>query len=330
MEKSKFVSNAYVRLLFQYLEKHGIDAVTLLGQEPPEDIDHGRCPMDRWKMLLNRAADYLHDPVLGLHVGETFRISDYGVLGYVLASCPNLGAMLLRTQQYERMFFDVNPMSIDMEGSDLVVRWEGGDRKGSGRHVHECGLVGMVQFARQTSGQRIVMGEISFINPEPPDIRPYVDFFGCPVLFNQPLSAMRIPLSVLNVQLVRPDAILARVLEQQANALLAELPQANEFEMAVRSSIAHLLREGEPDLEKVANTLHVSSRTLRRRLDSNGVNFRALLDDIRHRMAEKYLRDRRLQMSEISQLLGYSEQSAFNRAFRRWTGSTPQNYLRQT
>jgi AraC-like DNA-binding protein len=91
----------------------------------------------------------------------------------------------------------------------------------------------------------------------------------------------------------------------------------------VRRQIVRLARDGEPSLEKVAEALHVSPRTLRRRLQERDRQFRTLRDDTLRRLAEDHLRDPRLQLAEVALLLGYSEQSAFTRAFRRWTGETP-------
>ena len=119
------------------------------------------------------------------------------------------------------------------------------------------------------------------------------------------------------------------MLETQAAALLAALPQADDFAQAVAQRIARRLREGEAVLAAVADDLHVSTRTLHRRLEARGQNFHALREQTRQRLACDYLADPRLTLAEIAQLLGYSEQSAFNRAFRRWQGMSPRAYQRR-
>ncbi|WP_061946164.1 AraC family transcriptional regulator [Collimonas pratensis] len=318
------VPSTYVRLLYEYLEQRGVAAAALLGVPAPEAADRGslRYPVLAWRGLLQRAADHLHDPLLGLHLGRTITAAHFGVMGYVLLACPNLGAALARTMQYQRLLYDVNPMRSTLEGSDLLLEW-GVEQGRPGALVDECAITALLQLAHNATGQRIAATEIRFVNPAPADVRPYRDWFGCPVLFDQPLTSIRFPQALLGLPLRQPDTVLLNVLERQADALLAQLPPSDDFEQAVRRCIARLVREGQPELELVANELHVSARTLHRRLAASGVNFRELRESIRLRLAEDYLADPRLQLAEIAQLLGYSEQSAFTRAFRRWSGQAP-------
>ena len=88
------------------------------------------------------------------------------------------------------------------------------------------------------------------------------------------------------------------------------------------------MREGDPKLGDVARKVALSSRTLQRRLKDQGLDFKKLVDDTRHRFSLNYLKDPQHTMTEIAYLLGYSEVSAFNRAFKRWTGSTPVSHRR--
>jgi AraC-like DNA-binding protein len=186
-----------------------------------------------------------------------------------------------------------------------------------------------MQLTRNVTGRRIVAREIRFPNPPPADIQPYRDWFGCPVLFDQPQTSVRFPQALLTLPMRQPDTVLLSILERQADDLLAQLPPSGDFEQAVRRCIARLVREGQPELDRVANELHVSARTLHRRLAVDGINFRALRESIRQHLAEDYLAEPSLQLAEIAQLLGYSEQSAFTRAFRRWSGQTPYAYRLQ-
>ncbi|WP_231878957.1 AraC family transcriptional regulator [Collimonas arenae] len=324
------VPSTYVRLLYEYLARQGVDADALLGETAPEAADRGlvRYPVERWRTLLRRAADHLGDPLLGLHLGQTATPAHFGVMGYVLLACPQLGAALTRMQQYQRLLYDVNPMRSSIQGSDLLLEW-GVDNGRPGALVDECAIAALLQFARNATGCRNIAAEVCFVNPAPADAGPYRDWFGCPVLFDREATTVRIPLALLALPLRQPDAILMRVLEQQADALLAELPPTDDFEQAVRRCVARLIRSGEPELERVANELHVSPRTLHRRLEAGGTNFRMLREDIRQRLAEHYLADPRLQLADIAQLLGYSEQSTFTRSFRRWTGLAPNSYRQQ-
>lgn len=305
-----------------------MNAESVLGQSSPAEInDHmKRCPMEHWKSLVDRTANHLADPILGFHLGQTIKTSHFGVAGYVLASCQNLGMATALLQQYKRLLYDASPTKVFVEGADIVLQWEKDDPSDCRQQMHECTLASLVQFVRNITGQKISLTEISFINPAPLDVRPYNDFFGCKVLFAQPVTTVRAPLSLSNYQLCQSDSVLIRLLKKQFDELLAEPPSENEFETVVRQCIVRLIQEGEPELDNVADALHLTTRTLHRRLVDVGSSFRSLLDDVRQRMAEDFLRDTNLQLSDIAQLLGYAEQSTFQRAFRRWTGDTPLHY----
>lgn len=320
----------YVRLLFDYLQQRGVDARTLLGEAAPDACDRGfgRYPASRWRFLLETAAAHLNDALLGLHLGQTITPAHFGIMGYVLFASADLAAAMARMEQYQRLIYDVNPMRRFIVADTVALSW-GIEHGKPGPLVDECAIAALVQFARHITGERVSPASISFVNAAPDDVHPYIQFFGCPVHFNQPETVVRFPLTVLSLPLRQPDPALVSVLEKQAEALLAALPDIDDFEQKVRRCIANLVCEGEPNLERVAGELRLSSRTLRRRLEERGHRFRELRDDTLHRLAVSYLADPRLTLSEIALLLGYSEQSAFGRSFQRWAGCSPGSYRRQ-
>lgn len=324
------VPSTYVRLLFEYLAQRGIDARRLLGEEPPDAADRTRLryPARRWCVLLDKAARHLGDPLLGLRLGQTITPAHFGIMGYVLLASANMAAALKRVERYQRLIYDISPMRYSIAGDTVVLTW-GVERGRPGALADECGIAALVQFARQISGAHLTPLAVSFVNAEPADTRPYARFFGCPVRFAQSETVVQFPLAMLGLPLRQPDPALVAVLEQQAEALLAGLPEIDDFEQTVRRCIAGLLREGEPSLERVAGELNLSPRTLRRRLEDRGHRFRALRDDTLRRLALAYLADPRLTLAEIAQLLGFSEQSAFGRSFQRWMGSSPGSYRRR-
>ncbi|WP_211441376.1 AraC family transcriptional regulator [Collimonas humicola] len=326
-----FTSSGFVRLLFEYLEKQDIDPEALLGIPPPEPLDRGlqRYPMVQWRAMLQLASDRLDDPLLGLRLGKNITTAHLGVMGYILSSCQNLASAMIRMREYERLIHETSQLHINVLDFDLTLTW-GADRGHHGPLVDECGLASFIQIVRNIAIKTSPSIQVCFTNKTPPDIQPYIDFFGCPVLFEQPVTSIRVGLWQLATKLRKPDEILLQMLEQLADMMLEELPQvSSNIEQLVRQSIARLIYNGEPQLEQIATELNITPRTLRRRLDEEGLNYRALLDDVRKHLAERYLLDPRLRLGEIAQLLGYSEQSAFTRAFRRWTGYTPHERQQQ-
>jgi AraC-like DNA-binding protein len=118
-------------------------------------------------------------------------------------------------------------------------------------------------------------------------------------------------------------------MKQYLERVLAEIPQEDGMLVSVRRAVAEAMREGDPNLTRVAKKMAMSPRTLQRQLKEQGMEFKDLVDDTRRRFAQSYLRSRRNTLTEIAFLLGYSEASAFNRAFKRWTGTTPLAYRGQ-
>ena len=308
------VPAAYVRLLYQHLQRLGHNPARLLREPEPQGE---RYPVARWRQLLERAARKLDDPLLGLRLGRAITPAHLGVMGYVLLACGSLGAALERLRQYQRLVYDVNPMRQRLEGASVVLEW-GTEQGRPGALVDETAIAALVQMARDLSGRRFAPEAVCFVNPPPPSLKPYRDWFGCPVRFGHAHTELRFAARLLALPLRQPDAALLALLERQADTLLGQLDDGDPqqaLEQSVRRCIARLTREGEPALERVAAELHTTPRTLHRHLQQRGLNFRELREDTRRRLAEDYLRDPRLRLAEIAQLLGFSEQRPG--AFRR-------------
>ena len=324
------VSTTYVRLLYEYLQARGVDPVACLGAPAPDDADRGigRFPMLRWRALLEQAAQALNDPLLGLHLGQTITPAHLGSVGYALLACNNLAEAFARLQKYMRLIYDAEPMHARVTGQGVELEWGTGFGR-PGELVDTAAITALVQFARDMTGGKGGPSYVSFINPAPVVIEPYLAYFGCPVAFAQATTVLRFPAKFLGLPLRQPDPALRKILEQQAEQLLAQLPATDDFEQGLRRAILNLLDSGEPSLASVAKRLHRSSRTLQRRLAERGLKFQSVLDECRQHQAEAHLADPRLQLSEVALLLGYAEQSAFNHAFKRWTGLTPRAYRKQ-
>lgn len=317
----------YVHLLYDYLSAQQLDAEALLGPAPVAEHGIGRYPVSDWKTLLEKAAAELQEPLLSLNLGSTISPKHLGVLGYVLLACGTLGGALQRLEQYHQLIYDVNPMQIELHGDRLELVW--GQAMGRpGALVDETGVAALVHFCRDIVDQPDYSPiRVAFINDAPNNIEDYENWFGCPVAFAQQETRVVVNASALAMPLRSADPALVHILQQQADALLAALPQQGKTHcMAVRKQITEQLREGEPSAETTAAALFITSRTLHRKLAAEDSSFRELLQETRQQLAEDYLRDRRLQLSEIAQLLGYSEQSALSRAFKAWTGQTPAQY----
>jgi len=250
-----------------------------------------------------------------------------GCSGYVVGSCETFGAVLERYVRYERLFYDTRAGCLREE--DGVVRLEWDTPHGvTGPLVDECALAALTQFARDLVSRPVALASVEFVNPKPKQMEPYRTFFGCPVHFGAAVTSLCFERAALDVPLLRPDPLLLEVLDRQADSILAEREGPNDFAASARRAIARALRDGDPTVERAAESLHMSTRTFHRRLEAEGETFRALLDDCRKEVAMRRLRGEPVSIAELGQDLGYSDQSAFGRAFRRWTGVSPTDWRR--
>lgn len=323
----RVLPETYIQLLYEYLEARGFTAESMLGMPWPTPAPSGLGGVNvvDWQAMLERAEQHLGDPLLGLHLGQAVNARHLGILGSVFLACENLAQALLRMERFQRLIFDVAPMSHRVSANWIDLVWDISEFK-TGRLVDETGFAVMVQFCRSLVRSSVHPLLVEFAHSPATQVQAYEDFFQCPVLFDRPEPLIRFDIAHLALPLKGPDAGLIQVLEQHAERLLAQLPQQGEISGSVRRVIAGLMREGEPSIENVSAVLCCSSRTLQRRLSDSGTNFRAELNLVRHQVACDYLNDPRLQIADVALLLGYSEHSAFTRAFREWAGETPQQY----
>lgn len=278
--------------------------------------------MDDWAALLDTVAEECGRPALGLQLGGQVQPRDLGVVGYLALSCDTLGEAVARYQRFGRLVFEANATQVDLEGDQVVMSW--GDERGAwGQLVDETSVAIFATVIRKVVGKRLKASSIRFSTPTQHDAKPYEAFFGCPVTFGGARTVVKFPAALLTERISYSEPGLRALLDEQAEALLRALPETDAFREALNQALVRALHDGAVSLDEVARRLGLSARTLQRRLDERGLGFQTQLDRTRRELADRYLRDENLSLTEVALLLGYSEQSAFNRAFRRWMKTTP-------
>ncbi|MCK0152868.1 AraC family transcriptional regulator [Alcanivorax sp. S6407] len=321
---------SFVLALYEYLDQQGVDSEGLLPLPRPRADSplNADIPIGDWRELLDCAATHLQDPLLGLHLGQTLGPRHIGVLGYVVMASQNLGEALNRLHRYQRLIYDVTPLEVRSSGISIELVWDA-DHGRPGPLVDETAITVLVHICRRLSGVNLSPLQVSFINPWPDDTSEYERYFGCPVQFDQPETIISMDMGLLLQPLDTADPAMLAMLEEQADALLAQLPSASPLVDEVRRRISRLLPEHNPDIATVSKNMGVSVRTLQRQLSEAGTSFLKELGAVRREIAERYLRETRLGLVDIALLVGYSEHSAFTRSFIRWTGMTPLEYRNQ-
>lgn len=329
------LSAASVKLLLHAAAQRGADADALrqaaaLDAAQLADPD-GRLPLAAMQHLWELATAATHDPHLDLHLAEQTHPASFGALSYVLLHSPTLGAALAQLCRYQDLACNGTRTSLRRLGEasvELVVEVTS-PAISDPRYALNSELAVCLHLLRLLSGQPLVPEAVRLAYPPPPDPSEHQRVFApAPVQFGTPDSALRLPATVLALPLPTADPQLLALLEPHAAALLARLHQPPTVADCVRRELLHLLAQGEPTLAAVAAALCRSPRTLQLHLRQAGQSYQQLLDEVRRELAERHLRDHRLDTTAIAFLLGFAEPSVFVRSFRRWTGQTPGAFRR--
>lgn len=298
---------------------------------PPESLAPAteNLPVERYIRLLEVAAEACGDPLFGLHVGERTRLSTFAVYGLVLCSCRSFRAATEQTRRFEGLAHDLGRSRIEEHGAIAHYVWESPWLTTlPSRHLPESVMAGILSFANWLAHTRVPVIDVAFAHaaPDPALMPAYEQFFGAPVRFDAPQNCARFPAEILDWPVPNADTSLFPVLARHAEQLLAARErEARQPEIinAVREKIVALLAHDSARLGDVADALGSTPRTLQRKLAEAGTSYQTVLDATRRELAEQYLREPGMTMTEVAFLLGYREQSSFNHAFRDWYGTTP-------
>jgi len=179
---------------------------------------------------------------------------------------------------------------------------------------------------RRASGFDWPIVEVAFAFEAPPSTAVHEASFGCAVGFGRGRNEFVLARETWDRPSQAPSSELLRTLEEHADRLIAGLRRENVVSVQVSRLVTEELQGGEPSLAKIARRMAMSPRTLQRRLELEDTTFADVLDRTRRHFAQAYMKDRGLALTEIAYLLGFSEQSAFTRAFQRWYGTSPSQY----
>lgn len=326
------MSPLYARSLLDYLASIGRPPAALFGAERVAAIEQadarGRMPIADWVAMFDAAIAATGDPDLPLKVGEAIKPRHYGVLGYVAMSCATLGEAVERLQKYERLVGEISSSRLERRGDRARLLWRSPHADNPPPALSQSSLAGWVTYARWLLGREDLVCAASFQFPAPARRAEYERIFRSAPRFGAGHAGLEFPASHLELPIVQADAELRRLMDARAEAELRELQAEPAWLLRLREALARNL-SGRVSLVEAARALAMSSRTLQRRLDEAGLGFQDVLDGVRRLHAERYLADPALSLTEIAFLLGYSEHSAFTRAFRRWTGRTPAQFRAQ-
>ena len=309
-------------LLKAYCEAKGIEIPGQLQQvQNLERFDYVI-----WRDLLEDL-NRLHPRTgLGLEIAAYVQPKHLGIIAYLALSCENLGEAMACYQDFHRLIYDGSPLLVEFNHPYVSIRWEAPEPNPT-QLTDEIAIALMIQFLKLfMSGEGINLHEVHFLNSAPKNISVYEQYFQCRVRCDQPRTQLILPVTEAFKPLRTGDHTLQQLLLQQAQALLDKLPNSTQLDQRLQHAILTGLQKNQYQIDFIAEKLGLSVRQLQRHLQQQNTTFQERVQQVRFMLATEYLKDPHLSLQEIALLLCYSEQSAFQRAFKIWTGLTPQQW----
>jgi AraC-like DNA-binding protein len=327
------LSVTLLRFISEGLGALGADWRTIFrscGIDPAAVADpEARFSRSVYDQLWPAATKWTGDAGIGLHVGEQIQPRAVNILGYLLMSSATVGKGLERAIHYHRVITGENWIEIENRPNSMLIRLTSGSLPDEARAPHtEYFALLLLNLLSWATGDDARATEVQFAHPKLVDEGEYQRALQCSVRFKCPENILLLSGAVIGRPSLNANPEIARIHQEFAEHQLAELGEESVTHEVVKL-LASLLEVEPCDLASIAKCLHMSPRTLQRRLTEEGTTFQKALERVRRDVCLRYLKSTRAPLSEIAYLAGFADASSFNRAVRRWTGQTPLHY-RQT
>lgn len=318
------------RALWRQAEDQNLDAEFIFrdsGLDPGrlEEL-RGHYPFDRVCDAWVKVATLSNNSHIGLEAAKYYRPLDLHALGVAFLSSSTLMEALKRLERYESVLNSKLNLSVIEKSERVDLICDGLALEGEALTVAEDARSSVIlDLCRTGIGGSLDPLEVAFTYPEPKHSGEHYGVLRCPLKFSAPIHRLSFAVSDTKRLFTAANRDLARGNDRILDAMLKSLGKS-DLVSQVKQAIVEQLPSGTPSEERIAQSVLTSSRTLNRRLVKEGTNFRTLLTEVRRELAEQYIADINIPITEISFLLGFSDISSFSRAFKRWTGQPPQTF----
>ncbi|MCH2189401.1 MAG: AraC family transcriptional regulator [Gammaproteobacteria bacterium] len=279
---------------------------------------------DFFATLVSRDPDGVSLP---LRIGATMRSNEYGAFGLAWKSAPTLRDSYHRAARYGRILGTAETYSLQKSEVGWFFNLEkAGDGSLGMSLSNEASMSAVNMISKEVSTSNFIPLAVFFKHHSRGEVSVFESHFGCPVYFDSGRDALLVSEEHLAATNALGDKTIAQFFDAHLENELAAVSNDEALEKMVRATVANSLSDGVPTLSFIASQLGLGSRTLQRRLTESGHSFQRVVDMARKDLAKRLLRETDYTLSEIAFLTGFSEQSGFNRAFKRWAGQTPRSY----
>ncbi|MBU2646443.1 AraC family transcriptional regulator [bacterium] len=329
MKSQPMVSTLDTLALIECLKAHGVSQDELLRST---GVDANimtnpdfRIPLADLIRLWKMAAEVTNDPSIAIQLRQNYGGHFVHFVNHMAMNSHNVREALQLYTRYGKLLGNIFSYELRRENKYTAFVFSIDSPDYQNPWIPEYHLSLILYLAPMLGIHNVNMEEVRFMHACGSNIKKYTDFFKAPVYFEQPENAILISDEILNIEITSFDAHLQAVLKKQAEDILASLPKENTFLASIERIIFQNLASGILDVELVAAKLNIHRSTLHRKLKENGTTFIKILTTIRKNLAKLYL-DQEMNIDQIAFLLGYSNRSNFQVAFKNWFGVTPVAY----
>ena len=322
-------SASLLLVLWNILESYGLDPEPLFQEAAlnPELMRQagGRYRIDNIDNAWRKASEVIDDPCFGLKAAEVWHPSNFGALAYAMLASNTIRTSLERMVRYLGFLSDEDLMKLDETEEGLRLTLVLSQRNVDKSEQYDAALAITMRICRINYIEDLAPVSVTLVHPKPACSYRFFEYFLSPVFFEAPTYSLTLPIEAVDKILPGSNPQLAELNDQVMIEYLAKLDQKH-ITHKVKATIVDQLPSGSVTNETVARALFMSPRKLQRKLQRAETTFNALLNEIRQELACQYLREEETSITEIAFLLGFSESSAFSRAFKRWMGVSPAKY----
>ncbi|WP_329138729.1 AraC family transcriptional regulator [Streptomyces sp. NBC_01476] len=326
---TRSVAVHYVRAALRGAERQGLDTAELLTRAaiPPAllEVPLARVSPAQFARLTREVWYALDDELQGLGP-RPLKVGTFAMMCHTVVHTPDLRSALNRAGAFYRLFPDGPRFRLEETADDARVVLDLTGFHDPDHYLAESATAVVHRFAGWLLRRRIDLTRVEFSHPAPGHVREYDLLYGTRCVFRAPATALVFDRAVLAQPVLQDEAGVRDFLRRAPGDVLARLNHGRTAAARVRQLLGQSLPDRMPDAQDVAARLAVSAQTLRRRLAAEGTSFQRIRDQLRRDEAIAALAEGTVSLADLSQRLGFSQPSAFHRAFKRWTGSPPRSY----
>ena len=285
-----------------------------------------RVPASAHYRLWQHAEQITGDPAVGLHAGLVVDPERMGLVGHVFFNCDTLGEAVTQYVRLHSLINESVTLSFEQVGDEAILTWQPDEPDHYCRQDMDRTLAAVLSRTRHFIHPDIHAEWAEIAHARPSYADEYQTLLGGPVQFGCPCTRLAFDSRHLSHQIPRRNPYVYSAVLKQVNSILARLQPRRSFSRKVRRLISRQMATDRIDADSLARQCHMSRQTLYRKLKREGLSFHELVEDIRKDKALRYVANDHYALGEIAFLLGFSELSAFSRAFKRWTGTAPAQY----